>query len=62
MAHQDQEAISNRPMREMTVGELLDRRIDKAERLVRALSDLKASLPGSYLDSGASRISAFIEF
>lgn len=47
--------------REMTVGELLDRRIEKAERLVRALTDLKGSLPGNFLTSGASRISAFLE-
>lgn len=47
--------------REMTVGEILDRRIEKAERLVRALLDLKSSLPASYLHSGASRIAAFLE-
>lgn len=47
--------------RELTVGELLDRRIEKAERLVKSLYDLKNSLPGQYLNSGASRISAFIE-
>jgi hypothetical protein len=48
-------------MREATIGEFLDRRIDKFERVVRALRDLKASLPGNYLDSGASRISALLE-
>lgn len=47
--------------REITVGEVLDRRIEKAERSLRALHDLKASLPGNFLNSGASRISAFIE-
>jgi hypothetical protein len=47
--------------RELTVGELLDRRIHKAEQMLKALHDLKQSLPGQYLNSGASRISAFIE-
>lgn len=59
-----EEAMSNRPMcaaRELTIGELLDRRIEKAERTVRALCDLKASLPGTYLNSGASRIGALLE-
>ncbi len=51
----------NTPMRELTVGELLDRRIHKAEQMLKALHDLKQSLPGQYLNSGASRISAFIE-
>lgn len=49
------------PMREATVGELLDRRIDKAQRLLDTLRDLKASLPGSYLNSGASRVLPFLE-
>lgn len=48
-------------MREITVGELLDRRIDKAERVLRALQDLKGALPGNFLNSGASRISPFLE-
>jgi hypothetical protein len=52
---------TDKEMREMTVAELLDRRIDKAQRLVKALQDLRSSLPGSYLESGASRITAFIE-
>lgn len=47
--------------REMTVVEILDRRIEKAERLVRVLQDLKGNLPGNYLNSGASRISAILE-
>lgn len=47
--------------RELTVGELLDRRIEKAERLVRALHDLKGTLPGNFLNGGASRISPFLE-
>lgn len=47
--------------RELTVGELLDRRIDKAQRMVDALRDLKASLPGSHLNSGASRVLPFLE-
>lgn len=51
----------NRAYRELTVGELLDRRIDKAQRLLNTLRDLKANIPGAYLDSGASRISAFLE-
>jgi hypothetical protein len=42
--------------REQTVGEVLDMRIDEAGRLLRALQDLKASLPGSFLASGQSRI------
>lgn len=48
--------------RELTVGELIDRRIEKADRLMRALIDLKESLPQQYLRSGASRVSAFLEF
>lgn len=44
--------------REQTVGELLDQRIHEANRVVTALHDLKASLPGSFLSSGASRILA----
>lgn len=56
-----QGACSGGASREMTVGELLDQRIEKAERLVRALLDLKGSLPGNFLTSGASRISAFLE-
>lgn len=56
-----QDAEKALAMREMTVGELLDRRIDKARRMLDALQDLKASLPGNYLNSGASRITAFIE-
>lgn len=48
-------------MREITVGELLDQRIEKAERLIRALRDLKSSLPGSYLTSGFSRVGPFLE-
>lgn len=47
--------------REMTIGELLDRRIDKAERLLRTLQDLKNALPGQFLNSGAYRISALLE-
>lgn len=50
-----------RVAREITVGELLDRRIEKAGALLHALHDLKGSLPGQFLSSGASRISAFIE-
>jgi hypothetical protein len=46
--------------REMTVGELLDRRLEAAERLVQALRDLKGSLPGNYLNSGASRIASLV--
>lgn len=42
--------------REMTVGEHLDHLIAKAERHIHALRDLKASLPGTFLTSGASRI------
>lgn len=47
--------------RELTVGELLDRRIDKAARLLRALTDLKGNLPGNFLNSGASRVSPFLD-
>jgi hypothetical protein len=46
---------------EFTVGELLDRRIEKAERLLKSLHDLKGSLPGTFLSSGASRISPLLE-
>lgn len=52
---------ANMAARELTIGELLDRRIDKAMRLAKTLQDLKASLPSSYLDSGASRINSLIE-
>jgi hypothetical protein len=48
--------------REMTIGELLDRRIEKAATLLRTLQDLKGALSGQFLSSGASRISALIEF
>lgn len=47
--------------RELTIGELLDRRINKAKKLANTLEDLRASLPSSYLDSGASRITSIIE-
>jgi len=47
--------------REMTIGELLDRRIEKAERLLRTLTDLKSALPGQFLNSGASRVTALLE-
>lgn len=54
--HRDQIAS-----REMTVDELLMRRIEKATRQVKALNDLRDSLPQSFLSSGCSRILAFIE-
>lgn len=44
--------------REQTVGEYFDDRIHQTQRVVDALRDLKASLPGSFLGSGASRIAA----
>lgn len=46
--------------REMTAGEHLDRQIDAAQRHLDALRDLKASLPGSYLNSGADRITPLL--
>lgn len=52
---------ANMAARELTIGELLDRRIDKARRLAHTLEDLKCSLPLSYLNSGASRITSIIE-
>lgn len=52
---------ANMAARELTIGELLDRRIDKARRLAHTLEDLKCSLPLSYLNSGASRIISIIE-
>lgn len=56
--------LGNTPMgagREMTVGELIERRIWKAEALLKALNDLRGNLPVNFLQSGASRISAFLE-
>lgn len=61
------EVAGNSPMggqsvgRELTVRELIERRIWKAEALLKALHDLRGNLPNQFLDSGASRISAFIE-
>ena len=43
---------------EQTVGEHLDAQISRYLRVADALRDLKASLPGSFLGSGASRIAA----
>ena len=51
----------NMAARELTIVELLDRRIDKAKKLAQTLEDLKCSLPSSYLNSGASRITSIIE-
>lgn len=42
--------------REPTVGEVLDIRINDAERSASLLRKLKASLAGSYLASGCSNI------
>lgn len=47
--------------REMTVGELLEQHIYKAERTLKALHDLKGSLPQNFLSSGASRIDALLK-
>lgn len=47
--------------RELTVRELLDRRIEKAKTLARTLEDLKNSLSLSYLNSGCSRVTSLIE-
>lgn len=57
----NQKATDMCATREFTVGELLDRRIEKAERQLRALQDLKGTLPGNFLNSGASRISPLLE-
>lgn len=46
--------------REMNVGELLDQRIAKAERLVQALRTLKGALSTDALNGGASRLN-FLE-
>ena len=60
--YRDEELVNpNRAMRELTIGELLDKRIDKAKKLAHTLEDLKCSLPLSYLNSGASRITSIIE-
>ena len=42
--------------REQTVGEHIDAKINEAERTMLALRDLRGSLPGSYLNSGVSRL------
>ena len=42
--------------REQTVAEHIDAKIGEGERTIAALRDLKASLPGSYLSSGVSRL------
>ena len=42
--------------REQTVGQHIDAKIYEGERTIAALRDLKASLPGSYLNSGVSRL------
>ena len=47
--------------REITIGEMLDRRIHKAATLMHTLQDLRNSLPQSYLNSGASRIASILE-
>lgn len=47
--------------REMTVEELLDRRIDKLQSQMKALQDVKGSLSQSFLRSGASRIMVLLE-
>lgn len=52
---------SETPMREMTVDELLERRIERARLQVKALTDLRDNLPQAFLRSGASRVLAFIE-
>ncbi len=44
--------------RELNVGEYLDVKILDAERGLSALRDLKASLPGSFLTSGFSRVAS----
>jgi hypothetical protein len=46
--------------REMTVGEHIDQQVAAAERHLKALYDLKASLPGSFLSSGAGRITPLL--
>jgi hypothetical protein len=48
-------------MRELTVEDLLDRRIEKLHLQMKALQDIKGSLSQSFLRSGASRISAILE-
>jgi hypothetical protein len=58
---QGQQATCGGASREMTVGELIDQRIYKAERLLKSLHDLKGSLSQSFLSCGASRISALLD-
>lgn len=47
--------------KEMTVGELIDRHIDKAERQARDLRILKDAMSQGFLQSGASKISSLLE-
>lgn len=44
--------------REMTVRDLLIRRIGAAQTMANELKDLMDNLPASYLNSGAYRVSA----
>lgn len=47
--------------RELTVGELIDRRIDKLDRQARDLRSLKDAMSQGFLQSGASRIQSLLE-
>lgn len=47
--------------REMTVGELIDRRIHKTEGELKSLHVLKGALSQDFLNGGASRLGALLE-
>lgn len=51
----------NMAAREMTVGELIDRRIEKAERQARDLRTLKDAMSSGLLQSGASKLGSLLE-
>lgn len=47
--------------REMTVGELIDRRIHKTESELKSLHVLKGALSQDFLNGSASRLGALLE-